>query len=212
MFAKRIMNSMYEKAARPEDLVWHSEDLTPLLVDAVAAARTTKHRPRALDVGCGAGIYAAYLAREGFDVTAIDLIPKAIALATTHARSKGVEVDFVQADILEWSSDRAFDLVFDSGCLHSLISGSVSRYKQKIASWLAPGGEYVLCHWGKRHAFDWRPIGPRRRAADELAALFSPELVEVARHESLMTGIPLPFGPSVLGLAMRFRRDVATVD
>jgi hypothetical protein len=82
----------------------------------------------------------------------------------------------------------------------------VSRYKEKVVSLLAPGGDYVLCHWGKRHALDWRPIGPRRRTTNALVALFAPELVEVARHEELLTDIPLPFGPSVLDVAIRFRR------
>jgi 2-polyprenyl-3-methyl-5-hydroxy-6-metoxy-1,4-benzoquinol methylase len=202
-----IMSSIYAKATRPEDLAWHSEEPTKLLVDAVGAVRSRKSPARALDLGCGAGVYAAFLAREGFEVTGIDVIPKAIELARTHAQSKGVEVNFVRADLLAWSSDRPFDLILDSGCLHSLVSGSVARYKEKIVSLLAPGGEYVLSHWGKRHAFDWRPIGPRRRATEDLAALFAPELVEVARHEELMTGIPMPFGPSVLSIAMRFRYD-----
>jgi SAM-dependent methyltransferase len=206
MFAKMVMSSMYAKATRPEDLVWHSEEPTKLLVDAVRSLRAERDRPRALDLGCGAGVYAAWLSRQGFEVTGIDLIPKAIALATAHAQSKGVSVDFVEADLLSWSCDRPFDLVFDSGCLHSLISGSIDHYKRKVVSLLASGGEYVLCHWGKRNAFDWRPIGPRRRAADDLAALFAPELVDIARHEELMTDIPLPFGPSILGVAMRFRR------
>ncbi|HEY8074721.1 MAG TPA: class I SAM-dependent methyltransferase [Labilithrix sp.] len=205
MFAKMVMSSIYAKANRPEDLVWHSDEPTKLLVDAARSVRARSHRPRALDLGCGAGVFSTWLARQGFEVTGIDIIPKAIALATTHAESSGIAVDFVEADLLAWSSDRPFDLVLDSGCLHSLIAGSVERYKERLLSLLAPDGEYVLGHWGKRSALDWRPIGPRRRAADDLATLFAPELVELARHEELMTNVPLPFGPSILGVAMRFR-------
>jgi SAM-dependent methyltransferase len=210
MFDKMVMSSMYEKANRPEDLVWHSDEPTKLLDDAVSAVLATtdgRRPPRALDLGCGAGIHSAYLAQKGFEVTGIDLIPKAIELARSHAQSKGVEIDFVAADLLEWSADRPFDLVLDSGCLHSLIHGNVARYKERlVSSLIAPSsGEYVLCHWAKRHLFDWRPMGPRRRAANHLATLFAPELVEIARHEELMTDIPLPFGPSVLAVAMRFR-------
>jgi SAM-dependent methyltransferase len=205
MFAKMVMSSIYAKATRPEDLVWHSEEPTSLLVDAVQSIRARVARPRALDLGCGAGVHSAWLARHGFEVTGIDVIPKAIALATAHARSRGVVVDFVEGDLLSWSCDRPFDLVFDSGCLHSLIRGGVDRYKAKALSLLAPGGEYVLCHWGKWSAFDWRPVGPRRRAANDLAAIFAPELVEIARHEERMTNVPLPFGPTILDVAMRFR-------
>lgn len=207
MFAKMVMSSMYAKATCPEDLAWHSEEPPPLLVDASRSVlETHRDRPaRALDLGCGAGVYSSWLARQGFEVTAIDVIPKAIELARTHALVKGARVDFVEADLLEWSCERPFDLVLDSGCLHSLISGSVALYKEKLVSLLAPSAEYVLGHWGKRHALDWRPMGPRRRTADELATLFAPELALVARHEELMTDVPLPFGPSVLGVGMRFR-------
>jgi SAM-dependent methyltransferase len=206
MFDKMVMSSIYAKASRPEDLVWHAEEPQRLLVEAVAAAHARGGRPRALDLGCGAGVHSAYLAGEGFDVTGIDLIPRAIELARLHARSLGVAVDFVEADLLAWSSERPFDLVLDSGCLHSLIAGSLRRYKEKVLSLLAPGGEYVLCHWGKRHALDWRPVGPRRRTATELGALFAPELSVVACNEELITDVPLPFGPSILGIEMRLRR------
>jgi len=73
-------------------------------------------------------------------------------------------------------------------------------------SWLAPGGDFVLGHWARRHALDWRPMGPRRRTRRELVDLFAPELHEHAHHEELMTGIPLPFGPTVLGLGIWFKR------
>jgi hypothetical protein len=46
------------------------------------------------------------------------------------------------------------DLVYDSGCLHSLVGGNVALYKTRLLGWLGPGGAYVLEHWGKRHFLD----------------------------------------------------------
>jgi hypothetical protein len=60
---------------------------------------------------------------------------------------------------LQWGGV-PFDLILDSGCLHSLVGGTVASYKQRVLDWLAPGGDYLLEHWGKRHALDWRPVGP----------------------------------------------------
>jgi SAM-dependent methyltransferase len=203
MLAKKIMTAMYAKATRAEDLPWHQAEPPKLLADAVES------RPaggRALDVGCGAGTFAIYLAKHGFQVTGIDVIPKALELAAQRAKSEGVAIDFVNADILEWNPPSPFDLVLDSGCLHSLIGGDPERYAERLRSWLAPGGDYVLGHWGKRHAFDWRPMGPRRRSRRELVELFSPFLREQAQEEELMTGIPLPFGPTVLGIGIWFKR------
>jgi SAM-dependent methyltransferase len=201
------MSSMYAKATSPADLPWHQPDPPQILVDAVKA------RPRggrALDVGCGAGTLSVYLAKHGFDVTGIDVIPKALELAGAHARAAGADVTFVEADALAWAAPAPFDLVLDSGCLHSLIGGGPARYRERLLSWLPPGGDFVLGHWARRHALDWRPIGPRRRTRRQLVELFAPELRERAHVEEMMTGVPLPFGPTVLGLGIWFERGNGT--
>ena len=105
-----------------------------------------------------------------------------------------------------WKSPEKFDLVLDSGCLHSLVGGSLAAYKRQLLSWLAPGGDYILGHWGKKHAFDWLPIGPRRRSRHQIEKLFAPELKEVEYHQELMTGIPKPFGPTILGMGFWMKR------
>lgn len=95
--------------------------------------------------------------------------------------------------------------MLDSGCLHSLVGGDVQAYKRQLLVWLAPGGDYVLGHWGKRHALDWRPMGPRRRSASEIERRFAPEL---GLRDSEVTDfpVPLPFGPVVRGIGYWFRR------
>ncbi len=199
MLEKKVMTSMYERATTAADLPWHQAEPPRLLVEAV---RSRPGGGRALDVGCGAGTFSVYLARSGFDVTGIDIIPKAIELAKEHARTAGVRADFLEEDLLAWEAPAPFDLVLDSGCLHSLIGGSVARYRERLLRWLSPGGDFVLGHWARRHALDWRPMGPRRRSKRELVELFAPELREHAAVEELMTNVPLPFGPTVLGLGL----------
>jgi hypothetical protein len=98
---------------------------------------------------------------------------------------------------------RPFELVFDSGCLHSLVGGSPAAYRAKLLEWLAPGGQFVLEHWGKRHALDWRPIGPRRRSQATIEKLFAPEL-KLLETEVTDFAAPLPFGPTVRGIGYRF--------
>ena len=74
------------------------------------------------------------------------------------------------------------------------------------ARWLAPGGDYVLGHWGKLHPLDWRPIGPRRRSARTIERTFAPEL-RLRDTEVTDFATPLPFGPTVRGVGYWFRRD-----
>lgn len=202
MLAKAVMTRMYAKAKSHEELPWYQPELPALLVEAL---QTLPTGARVLDAGCGAGTFAVELARRGFDVTAVDVVPRALELGRAHAASMGASVRFVEADLLTWEAPARFDLVLDSGCLHSLI-GPLDAYKGRLLSWLAPAGAFVLGHWGKRHAFDWRPIGPRRRTRRELVERFAPELAPRAHVEELMTKVPMPFGPSVLGIGLWLER------
>ena len=65
-----VMKKFYRKAAGdPHRLPWHHEDPGRMLVEAVEAR---KGRGRALDVGCGSGIFTAWLAEHGMEATGID--------------------------------------------------------------------------------------------------------------------------------------------
>jgi SAM-dependent methyltransferase len=201
--AEKVMTRFYRDAAgHPERLPWHRESPGQQLSAAVAELGG---RGRALDVGCGAGVFSVWLAEQGLEVTGIDLLPDAIAMARSLAERRGATVELVRADVLTYAPDRPFDLVYDSGCLHSLIGGDMKAYRQQVMRWLAPGGLYVLEHWGKRHRLDWRPIGPRRRTAATITQLFAPELVVVDTDVTDFEA-PFPFGPIVRGIGYRFRR------
>jgi cyclopropane fatty-acyl-phospholipid synthase-like methyltransferase len=169
----------------------------------IAAVMEREQSGRALDVGCGAGVFSVWLAEQGMDVTGVDLFPEAIAMARERAAATGADVAFITADLFTYTPQHPFDLVFDSGCLHSLVGGSVAAYRDKVIDWLAPGGEFLLEHWGKRHALDWRPVGPRRRSPAVVRHLFTPlELIDTHAKDF---SAPFPFGPTVRGIAYRFR-------
>jgi SAM-dependent methyltransferase len=198
-----VMSKFYRKAeGRPERLPWHQEK-PPALLEAAVMARP---RPaRALDVGCGAGVFSVWLAEQGLKVTAIDLFPAAIEMARARAKEHGVSLELQVTDLLEYRPAEQFDIVFDSGCLHSLLGGSANAYKDQLLRWLKPGGDYVLGHWGKRHALDWRPMGPRRRSESTVSHMFEPELA-LRETEISRISAPFPFGRRIRGVAYWFRR------
>jgi SAM-dependent methyltransferase len=67
---------------------------------------------RALDVACGAGRNAVWLARRGWRVTGVDFSDVALRAARELAASAGVEVEWVEADAVTWIPPRrAYDLV-----------------------------------------------------------------------------------------------------
>jgi SAM-dependent methyltransferase len=67
---------------------------------------------RALDLGCGNGRHAMWLAERGWRVTAVDFSTEALRQARDRAAATGVEVDWVKADLAAYEPERlAFDLV-----------------------------------------------------------------------------------------------------
>ncbi len=67
---------------------------------------------RALDVACGAGRNAVWLARRGWRVTGVDFSDVALRTARELAASAGVEVEWIEADAVTWIPPRgAYDLV-----------------------------------------------------------------------------------------------------
>lgn len=75
--------------------------------------RATLRGARALDVGCGGGLLSEALAREGADVTAIDLAPDLIKVAKLHRLESGVQVDYrlSAVEALAEESRGAFDVI-----------------------------------------------------------------------------------------------------
>jgi len=198
-----IFKRLYAKARSCDDLPWHEAQPPPLLVRALDARAVPG---RALDVGCGAGTHSLYMASRGYAVTAIDFMPQAIAMLEERAAAAGHAIRAVQADVLTWAADRPFDVVLDVGCLHSLAGAERLAYREQLMRWLAPGGDFILIHLGRRGWWDAWPFGPNRVPRAKLTALFSPELELVEYVEEELTGLPLLVGGSMLTGRYWFRR------
>lgn len=96
----------------------------------------------ALDVACGEGRNAIWLAERGWDVTGVDFSGVALEKARRVAAERGVEVAWVKADVLHWESERDFDLVLVA-YVH-LPPEPRLRLMEKAVSWVAPGGDLLL--------------------------------------------------------------------
>ncbi|MBR8641390.1 class I SAM-dependent methyltransferase [Streptomyces tuirus] len=103
---------------------------------------------RALDLGCGPGRNALYLAERGFEVDAVDLAPAAVDWAGERARAAGVQnVRFRCGDAFELAGAELtgpYDLVYDSGCFHHLPPHRRISYLTLLDQVLAPGGLFGL--------------------------------------------------------------------
>ena len=98
---------------------------------------------RALDLACGEGRHAVWLAERGWEVTAVDFSNVAIARACARAAMEQVEVDFRCADLLDFVPEReAFDLVL---VLFLQLPGDErGLVLSRATAAIAPGGTFLL--------------------------------------------------------------------
>ncbi|MFI8999181.1 class I SAM-dependent methyltransferase [Streptomyces sp. NPDC053541] len=100
---------------------------------------------RVLDLGCGPGRNARYLAERGFAVDAVDLSAGALAWARERAEAAGLPVRFLHGDAFTTDLvEGPYDLVHDSGCFHHIAPHRRVTYLDFLARHLAPGGHFSL--------------------------------------------------------------------
>src|SRR5689334_19133078 len=106
---------------------WDSGRVSPELVRVVAEERIAACP--AIELGCGTGTNAVWLAQQGFQVTAIDLSPLAIQRANERAAAAAVKVRFVAGDVLAPPDvGGPFDFFFDRGCYHVVRRDNAAGY------------------------------------------------------------------------------------
>lgn len=100
---------------------------------------------RALDLGCGEGGDAVWLAEHGWLVTAVDVSETALTRASEAARSRGVldRIDFQRHDLSDSFPDGTFDLA-SAQFLHSTVRLERPAILRKAARAVAPGGLLVI--------------------------------------------------------------------
>jgi SAM-dependent methyltransferase len=115
------------------------DGLDPILLEWLtqpADLRRILRFKRALDLGCGPGLRAIFLARQGHEVTAMEGDPATLRSARALAKRTGVQVSFLEGADLPRDArppfDRAFDLVLDYGLFHRLEAEERPLYRERL--------------------------------------------------------------------------------
>lgn len=124
----------------------------------VASALEDVAPGRALDLGCGSGRNAVWLAEQGFRVTAVDFSEEALRQARKRAAEARVDVAWVHADVLDYAPDpAAFDLVLVA-YMH-LPPGERRSVLAQASSAVSPGGVLLVVGHDSRNLGSGAP-GP----------------------------------------------------
>jgi ubiquinone/menaquinone biosynthesis C-methylase UbiE len=99
-----------------------------------------------LELGCGAGANALWLAKKGYDVHGVDISPTAIEWAKEKAAKEGTQVRFSVGDVLDLRDypDNCFDLALDGHWLHCIIGKDRARFFASVLRILKPGGSFLV--------------------------------------------------------------------
>jgi SAM-dependent methyltransferase len=100
---------------------------------------------KVLELGCGPGRNAIYLAQKGCQVDAIDLSQEAIAWAMERAADSGAAIQFSCVNLFDAAIESgSYDLIYDSGCFHHTAPHRRMDYLKLVRSALKPRGYFGL--------------------------------------------------------------------
>jgi SAM-dependent methyltransferase len=154
--AQHDFEAIYRSGGAP----WDIGGPQPEIVRLAEAGRITGS---VLDIGCGTGEHALFLAGRGHAVFGLDAAPAAIELARQKAAARELAVDFHVWDALELARLRkSFETVIDVGLFHLLSDEERRRYAESLAEVTASGSDlFILCFSTEE------PPGPGPRRVEE---------------------------------------------
>ena len=158
---------------------------------------------RALDVGCGEGADSIWLARKGWQVTAVDLSTVALRRCAEHAATAGAEIadriDWQHVDLTTWDAGRdCYDLV-SAQYLH-LVGPAQDALIRRLAAAVVPGGMLLVVG---HHPSDMQTAVPRPQrpdlyfTGDHLVTLLDPQGWNVVTNVAAARSVDDPEGRTV---------------
>jgi SAM-dependent methyltransferase len=140
------------------------------MFDREQSGRQPPYGP-ALDLGSGTGRFSIDLARRGWQVTGVDVVPKAVSIARERAREAGVEARFVEADVanlaaVDVGSD--FRLVLDFGTVHGLRDEQRAAVGRALSEIAAADATFLMVVFGPGR----RGPAPRGMSREDIEATY----------------------------------------
>lgn len=163
-----MAENRFEERYQSGDTPWDHGLVDENLVDAVFTHGIG--RCRVLEIGCGSGENAIWLAQQGFDVVGCDVSPTAIQRAKEKLPSGEAGIRFVVADFIsDPIPETPFGFVFDRGCLHCMEDESERKhFAEKVSGLLEKGGHWLSLIGNADEGA--REVGPPQLTAEEVVS------------------------------------------
>ncbi len=145
--------AVYE-SKRPDEVSWYQED--PALSMELVESTNPGPEARVLDVGGGASVLVDRLIQAGFTgVGVVDLSSAALRAAQQRLGRAAPEVEWIEADVLEYRAPHPWTIWHDRAAFHFLVDPQDRlRYRESLYGSVPPGGHVIVATFG--------PEGPRR--------------------------------------------------
>ncbi|MDO4940536.1 MAG: methyltransferase domain-containing protein [Erysipelotrichaceae bacterium] len=131
--------TQYEKLYDSEEYYWGLEpaDFLPLLLEAVGKDPSDV---KVLDIGCGEGKDAVYMAKHGCKVTAFDITESGIKKTKLLADKNNVDITAYVDDINTFNTDDKFDIIYSTGTIQYLFPENIESFFEKVKNITNIGG------------------------------------------------------------------------
>jgi len=150
-----------------ESLPWELGRPRKVLVDLIE--KELIKPGKTLDICCGAGTNAVYLAKKGFQVVGIDISSKAVEYAKKKAEQANVKIKFMVQNFLKLPfGDEEFDFVFDMGCFHHVEVRDRDPFIEGVYRVLKKGGFYLIVCFSYKNGPAWNHF-----TREQITRLFS---------------------------------------
>ena len=139
------MVKSYDEEYNKDELLWGSRRsvVTQKLLDY-------RKKGSVLDVGVGEGRDILFLAEKGFQVTGVDLSEIAVKKCLKLAKEKGLSVEALVGDFLDYYPDNRFDIIISNSTLHLMEKDSVRRAVVKMKKMTRKNGLNIIAVFTKK--------------------------------------------------------------
>lgn len=171
--------ALFDKSAATYDL-WCSTDIGSLVDELekniIYKLANPQKNEKALDLGCGTGIYTIWLSKMGLEVTGVDISTEMLSKAKEKVRLENLKTHFILADIHELPfDDNTFDLVVSNVTLEFVEDPK--KVVNEVFRVLKKGGRFVCGFIGKESAWGKKYMKQGKENKDSVfanATFFSP--------------------------------------